>query len=239
MLRNFLTKGAGTLAAGAATALGQPHLAVPASMLASNLADKGITLLANHKFSFGKKKYSPREIIKKAMQIRSGIKKPLKMADSILAEAEEGEKSDGSWIWDKWWEEQASHFQSEDADTSPEGIKKAISDLQDDVWSKVLSNHSDYKELFNKYAYNIPDKLYNAIYKAKEERYWTFMDWNNAFVDNDYGELVSKCDSREAFAELVKGLYENGEQLFNEVTDNPLITDHPGKTFMEIVDDKP
>lgn len=239
MLRNFLTKGAGTLAAGAATALGQPHLAVPASLLASNLADKGITLLANHKFSFGKKKYSPREIIKKALQIRSGVKKPLKMIDSMLESEEDLSKwKEGlsGWRADDWWDKTASKYVTENT-TLPK-FKKIINDIQKDVWHKALTDNAEFVKLFKEYAYPIPEELYKEIIKEKQKRFEELSYWSDVYMDNDYiseDPVKSKSD----FDDLVERLYKDSENIFAENPGNNLEEDYPGKSFKDLAYDNP
>lgn len=74
MLRGLLQKGGAAAAGAAATFLGQPEFAPAASKLAydiigsdaaADLAKKGIKQLVNHQFSFGGKKFSARDIVRK------------------------------------------------------------------------------------------------------------------------------------------------------------------------------
>ncbi len=77
-LRGYIQKGGAALAGGAATALGQPELAPVASKMAydilgsdtaADLAKKGIKQIVNHQFSFGGKKFSARDIVRKVQGI--------------------------------------------------------------------------------------------------------------------------------------------------------------------------
>ncbi len=88
LLREFIQKGGAALAGAGATALGQPEFAPIASKMAydvlgsdvaGDLAKKGIKQLVNHQFSFGNKKFSARDIIRKVQGV--GEKALSKLSD--------------------------------------------------------------------------------------------------------------------------------------------------------------
>jgi len=166
MFGNFLKRAvstaAGGLVAGGLTAIGQPHLAPVfspiAANLAGNLASKGISILANHKFSFGNKKYSPRDIMRKANktvqkveQITGNDLMSSKLKQLSLEPEPENIVVDKSWMDDPSFVKEV-YYVEPDIDPNSEDFRRILNGLYTNAIGEgfIKSYEDAYNQMENK-----------------------------------------------------------------------------------------
>ena len=219
MFRSILTKGAGTLAGAAATALGQPQLAPFAAMAASQLADKGITLLANHKFSFKGKKLSPRDVIRKAKKfyskaellskgITSEPPQPAQARPSHLdSVTNTWNKNLSGWRADDQWRRIIFGASSTDFDAEPEAFLREIKELQDYALKQIVSNTPEFEKLYQEYGgAGMPDDVYQEMRNENNQKNPELMSIGDEVMMYEYPEM-KPVESQEDFNNLVAYIY--------------------------------